>query len=181
MFSLFNRNNIKTEVETQPQDLSDEQVESLRAIAGGRDEYQAMVRWAKNMKSEQYVVDFDEILVRADYDKITVAVTSLKKQYDTAMDADPEGTAEASKEAMPEPPALCKQVWELMVGEGNYENNSLTDMQEVTKMCLYLIEREHQEFIDHIQGNSEHDETRAQFETDIAKIRAAKHIISNIW
>lgn len=167
-------------METEVQDLTDDQVTSLQGIAGGRDAYMGMINWARSMKSEQYVKDFDEVITSGDYDQIYVAVANVKKQFDTAMEADPEGTTEATKEVAPEPPELVKQVWNLMSGPGNYENNSLRDMQEVTRMCLYLIEREHQETIDHMIGNSEHDEVRMQFEKDIAKIRAAKHIISDI-
>jgi len=180
MFSLFNRNKTKPQMETEVQDITDDQVATVQAIAGGADEYAALMRWARVIKSEKYVQDFDALVERGDCDEITVAVNTIKKQFDTAMEADPEGTTEAMKEVAPEPPELVKKVWDLMSGPGNYEHNSLRDMQEATKMCLYLIEREHQDSIDHMIGNSEFDEVRMQFEKDVAKIRAAKHIISDI-
>ena len=44
----------------------------------------------------------------------------------------------------------------------------------------HLIEMEHEHSIKQIQGHSEHDTLRMQFEKDMAKIRAARHIISDI-
>ncbi len=180
MFSLFNRNSTRPEIEIEVQDLTDEQVDSMHASVGGRDEYKALMRWAAHMKSEKFNDDFNDVVSTGDYDAILANVLNIKKQYDTAMEADPEGTAEASKEQKPQPPELVRNVWELMAGEGNYENNTLTDMQEATKMCLYLIEMEHECSIKQMQGHSEHDTLRMQFEKDIAKIRAARHIISDI-
>lgn len=181
MFSLFNRNKTEPEMEIEVQDLTDEQVDSMQASVGGRDEYKALMRWAANMKSEKFNDDFNDVVSTGDYDAILANVLNIKKQYDTAMEADPEGTAEAAKEQKPQPPELVRKVWELMAGEENYENNTLTDMQEATKMCLYLIEMEHQHSINQMQGHSEHDTLRMQFEKDISKIRAARHIISDIW
>ena len=167
-------------METEVQDLTDDQVAEIYAIAGGKDQYKAVMLWARNIKSKKFIQDFDDLVSRGDYDEIDVAVTNVKKQFDTAMEADPEGTTEASQEKGYQPSELEKQVWDLYFGE-NYENNKLADLCAVGKMVLFMLEKEHMSTIDHLKGQGDDKpEVREVWELDLANIRAAMRSIDNI-
>lgn len=180
MFSLFNRNKTKPQMETEVQDLTEDQVTSLHGIAGGKDDYNSMMRWARTMKSTKYVQDFDALIKQADYDEISVAVTAIKKQFDTAMAADPEGTTEASRDDGYQPSEMEKKVWDMYFGE-NYMDNKLADLCAVGRMVLFMLEKEHMSTIDHIkaEGNDK-PEVREAWELDLANIRSAMQSIDNI-
>jgi hypothetical protein len=138
-----------------------------------------MMRWCGNIKTEKFNDEFNALTSTGDVESIKAAVTTIKNQYDTAMSSDPEGTIEASKD-MDEPPAICKQVWQLMVGEGNYENNSLKDMVSVTDMCLYIIAREHEVTIEDIRESGKNAELLATWESDLRKIQAAQELLKGV-
>ena len=166
-------------MDNQVQDLTDDQVTEIQAIAGGREDYKAMMRWCGNIKTEKFNDEFKDVTSTGDVESIKERVVSIKKMYDTAMAADPEGTIEASKDN-DEPPHICKQVWQLMVGEGNYENNSLKDMVSVTDMCLYIIAREHEMTIDDIRESGKNPEMLETWESDLRKIHAAQELLKGV-
>ena len=69
---------------TQPAQLTDEAIDSLQGVAGGREGYDTMIDWAQQNLQEQEIKMYDTVMDRGDPLACFFAVQALKNRYDEA-------------------------------------------------------------------------------------------------
>ena len=69
---------------TQPTPLTDESVENLQGIAGGKEGYNTMIEWAQQNLQEQEIKMYDTVMDRGDPLACFFAVQALKGRYEDA-------------------------------------------------------------------------------------------------
>ena len=75
---------------TQPTPLTDESVENLQGIAGGKEGYDTMIEWAQQNLQEQEIKMYDTVMDRGDPLACFFAVQALKNRFDDASGVDGE-------------------------------------------------------------------------------------------
>tara|TARA_R100000458_G_scaffold55772_1_gene60051 strand:+ start:952 stop:1833 length:882 start_codon:yes stop_codon:yes gene_type:complete len=65
-------------------DLSEQEVNSIKNVAGGDKEYNALVEWSNTNVSDEYAAAFDSIVGSGNVEAIKIAVEGLKAKYDEA-------------------------------------------------------------------------------------------------
>ena len=75
---------------TQPVPLTDESVENLQGIAGGKEGYDTMIEWAQQNLQEQEIKMYDTVMDRGDPLACFFAVQALKNRFDDASGVDGE-------------------------------------------------------------------------------------------
>ena len=75
---------------TQPTPLTDESVENLQGIAGGKEGYNTMIEWAQQNLQEQEIKMYDTVMDRGDPLACFFAVQALKNRFDDASGVDGE-------------------------------------------------------------------------------------------
>lgn len=75
----------RSEIESQSNsDISDEQITSIRNIAGGEDGYQEMLAWASENLSQEEIEMYDSVIAEGSFNAINFAVHALKARYTEA-------------------------------------------------------------------------------------------------
>jgi hypothetical protein len=175
MFSLFNRN--KTTEPTTPEtpDITEEEIQSIYELAGGEARYKKIVRWAKTTMSDQYQDQFNEVIGSGDVLKIKEQTESLIRKWDTAYEADPEGTEDA---AGIDPAAhLGMGIRDLLYKDEKYEGTNLSDRIIAMKMIMYFISKEHELILEEEDLDAE---KKTMFEVDLNKLKAAMDIVKEV-
>ena len=75
---------------TQPTPLTDEAVNSLQGVAGGKEGYDTMIEWAQQNLQEQEIKMYDTVMDRGDPLACFFAVQALKNRFDDASGVDGE-------------------------------------------------------------------------------------------
>ncbi len=75
---------------TQPMPLTDESVENLQGIAGGKEGYDTMIEWAQQNLQENEIKMYDTVMDRGDPLACFFAVQALKNRFDDASGVDGE-------------------------------------------------------------------------------------------
>ena len=65
-------------------DISDSQIDQVKASVGGDDSYSNIINWAGKNLDAKYVEAFDNIISNGDIGSIQLAVNGLKSQYEQA-------------------------------------------------------------------------------------------------
>ena len=75
------RADAETKYMPKPPDMTDKDVQELKAVAGGEQNYNNMLRWAKSNLSEQEIAMFDTVMGRGDTISAFFAINSLAQRY----------------------------------------------------------------------------------------------------
>jgi Phage T7 capsid assembly protein len=70
--------------------LSDKEVNEIKNLAGGEENYQRLVEWASENLSNEDIEAFDEVVSTANKAAVRFAVKALMSQYEDALGRDPE-------------------------------------------------------------------------------------------
>jgi hypothetical protein len=62
-------------------DISEEDVNDLRGLVGGTEDYQNMIAWASENLSPEAIQRYDKVMASSDYDAMAFAVEALKSKY----------------------------------------------------------------------------------------------------
>ena len=74
----------KNQQEKAAPQLTTQNVAKLKEVAGGEDQYEQMVGWAKNALGEQEIAMFDKVMESGDTLSCYFAIQALKYRYDDA-------------------------------------------------------------------------------------------------
>ena len=176
MFSLFNRNKNTEPTAPEKHDITEEEIQSIYEIAGGEARYKKIVRWAKTTMSDQYQDQFNEVINSGDVLKIREQTESLIRKWDTAYEADPEGTEEAARDDSLL--TLGKDIVELMYFGEKYEGTSLEDRVIAMRMVMFYIMKEHEMVLE--RNDDLTPDQRTMFDVDLNKIKAAMDIVRDV-
>ena len=168
--------NSKNEEPTTPAVITEEQFQDIYSLAGGEVRYKKIVRWAKNTMSEGYQTQFNDVINSADVPKIKEQVVSLIRKWDTAYEADPEGTEEAARDDSLL--TLGKDIVELMYFGEKYEGTSLEDRVIAMRMVMFYIMKEHEMVLE--RNDDLTPDQRTMFDVDLNKIKAAMDIVRDV-
>lgn len=175
MFSLFNRNKNTEPTAPEKHDITEEEIQSIYNLAGGEARYKQIVRWAKATMSYQYQDQFNEVINSGDVLKIKEQTEALLRKWDTAFEADPEGTQDA---AGGEPAAhLGMGVRDLFYKDEKYDGTNLSDRIIAMKMVMYYITKEHELILEEEDLDAER---KTMFEVDVNKLKAAMDILKEV-
>ena len=78
------KNAPQPEATTEPEDLTESQVASIRSSVGGEQEYNNIVGWAADNLPQADVDSFDELVSSGNVGAIKLAVAGMKAQYENA-------------------------------------------------------------------------------------------------
>ena len=175
MFSLFNRNKNTEPTAPETHEITEEEIQSIYELAGGEARYKKIVRWAKTTMSDQYQDQFNEVIGSGDVLKIREQTESLIRKWDTAYEADPEGTEDA---ASVDPAAhLGMGIRDLLYKDEKYEGTNLSDRIVAMKMVMYFITKEHELILEEENLDAER---KTMFEVDLNKLKAAMDIVREV-
>ena len=73
--------NYRSGVDTEPQDLTQEQAEELQKSVGGEKEYNTMLQWASKNFDEAEISRYDKVMESGDPDAAYFAVQALAAKY----------------------------------------------------------------------------------------------------
>lgn len=175
MFQLFNRNKNTEPTAPEKPDFTEEQIQEVYAMAGGMDRYKKIVRWAKETMSDQYQDQFNEVINSGDVLKIKEQTESLIRKWDTAYEADPEGTEDIA--GLTPSAELSLGLRDLIYKDERFSHTDLEDRIVAMKMLIFFVTEEHDLVL---KENNLSDEQRTMFEVDLNKLKAALDIVRDV-
>ena len=161
----------------QSKDFTEEEVTKLQGLLGGKEKYGSVMRWARATLNKAFVDRFDEAMEEADFDRASAVIEELGRKFETALAADPEGTAQKAEPAR-QISDFEERLWALI--QEFKDSASTRNYTDAMKMMLVVTKMEHEGAVEWLEENPQVDQNIDLWKEDIVKLKAAMTLLRDI-